>query len=252
MGLEIQHAPRISRAGFVHILEAASSPAAPVAGACFDVIMDYDLDPAIGLAMFGHESGYGLQGAAVNTGNWGNVRPPASGWLQRLGLNDGQNSSWLLFRRRENEPQGWEWLRSCEVWAILIKELYIGKWGLTTVEAAIEKYAPRADKNNPNAYATAVIRSVNLWAQQFPPAGTEPTPVPVPVTLPDDGLLTRLADIEHRLDKLEAARDAGGQYYVGDPPAPWATPGGAPTSGTADTPAITWGPATTTGGPVHE
>lgn len=176
MGLEIKSPPRISRQGFVRLLEAARSPAAPVAGMCYDVIAGYGLDPAIGLAMFQHESTYGTKGAAVSTHNWGNVRPPASGWLQAHGLNDGQNSSWLLFRQRTNEPAGGEWLRSCELWAILVDELYVSRWGLLTVEQAIQKYAPSADGNKPNAYAAAVVGLVAFWAEEYPPVAAEPAP----------------------------------------------------------------------------
>ena len=217
--MEIVHPPRISRPGFCHILEAAHSPAAVVGGACYDLIMDYDLDPAIALAMFQHESSYGTAGAAVNTRNWGNVRPPRNGWLQATGLTDGQNGSWLLFRPRPGEMAGGEWLRSCEIWCILVSELYVKKWGLVTIAAAIERYAPRPDGNNPNAYTAAVVRSVELWAREYPPRPSGP---------PEFCTRAEYEELRVRVERLEAA------------------------GGITTLPALDYGPATTTGAAAYE
>jgi len=55
-----------------------------------------------------------------------------------------------------------------EDWFKLIKELYIGTWGLTTPDTILPRYAPWADNNNPIAYASTVAALVDSWWQSKP------------------------------------------------------------------------------------
>src|SRR5438128_5647718 len=66
--------PRISPVTFGAVLTAAKSPAAPRAADCFSAITAYGVDPAVALAVFGHESSYGAKGRAVANRSWGNLR----------------------------------------------------------------------------------------------------------------------------------------------------------------------------------
>ena len=108
--------------------------------------MAQNIDPAIGLAMFGHESGYGLHGVATKTRNWGNLR-------KSLG-------------RAHHVADGWAWYTTwadgAADWALLMRA-YVGR-GLTTVARAIPVYAPSSDGNAPTAYIDAVLGAVGLMA----------------------------------------------------------------------------------------
>ena len=137
--------PRIPRARFAAVLAEARSPAAPAADACFAAIVAQGIDPAIGLAMFRHESGCGCAGVAVKTRNWGNLR-------KSMG-------------RAHHVADGWAWYSSwpdgAADWAALMRA-YVGR-GLTTVRAAIPVYAPSSDHNAPESYSAAVLAAVAAW-----------------------------------------------------------------------------------------
>jgi len=163
--MEVVHTPRISKAGFCHVLELANSPAAPVAGDIYDMLIDeWGLDPAVALAFFQHESSYGQKGRAVLTRNWGNIRwVPVSERYADYNADD-----WAWFVRRPGERNAWEWYRSADAWGRLIKSVYGDKWGLHTVQGIIKKYAPYDDDNDPYGYSQTVMRQVNDWEKQYP------------------------------------------------------------------------------------
>ena len=87
MSLSFVSAPRMSAESFARVLVRAGSSAAPDAANFYAIICSYNLDPAIALAMFCHESTYGKYGVANRSLNWGNLRrgararapPPAIG-----------------------------------------------------------------------------------------------------------------------------------------------------------------------------
>lgn len=202
--LSVLHKPRMSRAGFMAVLENENSPAAPVGGPCFDAIAAQGVDPAVGLAFFKHESSFGKAGAAVSRHNWGNLRPGT--WAISRGLADGQLGNFLLFRDRETEMPGWSWVRSAGCWAILIREFYCEKWDKQTVEDIVPKYAPAADGNAPTAYIADIVDTVATWAQKYPPdsATIEPT---APPAGPDGAiwvLAKEVGDLVRRLTEVEA------------------------------------------------
>lgn len=192
--LTLLSVPRISKAGFESILKAQESPAAPVAGRLWELVKSYGLDPAIALGFFKHESTYGKKGVARATLNWGNIK--VGSWAIREGLADSTYTTpdgrdFLLFRRRDDEQPGEEWLRSLKTWCELIFHTYIGKWGLNTVEEALTRYLGPGDA--PKAYAADVNGSVAAWQQAYPYEGE------------GDDVTARLLAIEARLEKAEAA-----------------------------------------------
>jgi hypothetical protein len=180
--LKVDVPPRVSRACFEDELFYFSDA---VALACYDAILEYGLDPAIGLAFFEHESGFGQYGVARWSHNWGNIRAAGS-WLAH---HDGDLYGWLVYEPRPGEANGWFWVRSAADWGQLIRELYIDRWGLHDTRAMLEKYAPSGDGNSPHGYNQCVIRSVERWAKQYPPGPTTEE---------------RLDDLEGRVAAIEA------------------------------------------------
>lgn len=188
MPLTVESAPRVSPICFVDVLRSAGSPAANVAEQCYQAIAAYGLDPAVGLAFFQHESNFGKAGAARYTCNWGNIRA-AGRWLSH---HDGDNGTWLVYLQRISEGPRDYWVRSSADWAQLIRELYINRWHLQTVEEMLLRYAPTEDQNDPRSYAACVKASVERWAQLYPVV-----PLPTPVTRAEfDALEARVAALE--------------------------------------------------------
>lgn len=196
MALNLVGPPTISLQGFTLIMR-MSGYSTSVAEGCYEAILDYGLDPAIGLAFFQHESSYGKAGAARYTHNWGNIRA-AGRWLDH---HDGDNGTWLIYRPRVEESPGEEWIRSAADWAQLIRELYVERWELLTVEAALRRYAPTEDQNDPASYAACVRRSVATWAEQYPCEPAGPT------------LEERVEDVEDRVTVLESLGDKLRGWY---------------------------------------
>ena len=50
-----------------------------------------------------------------------------------------------------------------EDWYKLINELYIGGWGLRTVDQIVPVYAPWGDNNHPPTYIASVKSMVDDW-----------------------------------------------------------------------------------------
>ena len=98
-----------------------------------------------GLAQFIHESTAGTQGVARVTKSVGNIRVTP-------GYQDYQG-----FRKYDTWEQG------IEDWYQLIRDLYIGEWGLTTVDQIIPVYAPTSDGNNVDNYVSTIKRLVSSW-----------------------------------------------------------------------------------------
>lgn len=162
MYFTFQAAPRISMEQFRKVLVQYKSPVAPIAGECYGMIVDHDLDPAVALAFFGHESVFGTRGLSTETLNWGNVRTPvkperAAGTHPR---------KFVIFRCWQDGLRDW-----CE----RINERYIAR-GLITPELAIPIYAPSSDGNDVERYIEHVNELVKRWmAEEAPaPSGLRP------------------------------------------------------------------------------
>ena len=137
--------PTISAAFINQILSANSSPAAGTGQAIFDLGQKYGIDPVFAMAFFEHESSFGTKGVARVTRSAGNIRASA-GYAQFEGYRAYRN-----------------WTAGFEDWYKLIKTLYIGQWGLTTVEQIVPVYAPSSDSNDVPAYISAVESAVDQW-----------------------------------------------------------------------------------------
>lgn len=145
MGLMFVAPPRMAPASFARVLLRAGSPAAAQAGELFASVAGYGLDPAVALAFFAHESGYGRFGVAARSLNWGNLRRGARAYAVRGGF--GFYHSWEA---------------SLRDWCELIETRYVAR-GLATVELAVPVYAPSGDGNAPERYIRFVTGMVATW-----------------------------------------------------------------------------------------
>lgn len=137
--------PSIDVATIRRELESYNSPAADQAQALYDLGVAYGIDPAYCLAFFIMESSAGTQGVARRTYSLGNIRARAG------------EPSYEGYRRYTS------WREGIEDWYRLIDELYVGQWGLTTVDEIIPIYAPSHDNNDPDAYIRRVKTLVARW-----------------------------------------------------------------------------------------
>src|SRR5690242_3083368 len=137
--------PTISAAFINRVLSTYSSPAAGTGQAVFDLGQKYGIDPVFAMAFFEHESSFGTTGVARVTRSPGNIRASA-GYAQFEGYRAYRN-----------------WTAGFEDWYKLIKNLYIGQWGLTTVEQIVPVYAPSSDNNDVPAYISTVESAVDQW-----------------------------------------------------------------------------------------
>lgn len=155
--LHVKAPPRCTLEQFKATLERFDSPALPEAEAIFFGLIQYGIDPAVGIAFFIHESSAGKKGRAVKTRNWGNVR---SGMGRELGVEDG-----FAFYRN--------WTDSALDFAQRLIEVYGPRWGLYTVERIVPTYAPAFDRNKPEVYINAVRLTVASYqAVNRPPVST--------------------------------------------------------------------------------
>jgi hypothetical protein len=141
-GLIVVRSPSIGIATIRRVLERYDSPAAGDAQAIYDLGVHYGLDPAVCLAFFIVESSAGTKGMATETRSLGNIRA-TPGYVNYKG-----------YRKYAT------WREGVEDWYRLIARLYVGEWGLSTVEAIVPVYAPAADNNDPAHYVRAVRQLV--------------------------------------------------------------------------------------------
>ncbi len=160
------HSPRMSAESFARVLFRNASPAAGSATELYAIIASYNLDPAVALAFFAHESTYGRFGVANRSRNWGNLRRGARAYKVESGFG---------FYHA--------WADSLRDWCELISSRYVGR-GLVTIEQAIPVYAPSSDGNAPARYIAFVRRLVEGWAAAEANAAGDPSTgrVPRPVS----------------------------------------------------------------------
>lgn len=146
--------PRITAKGFRAILARHGSPAAGDAAACYAAFVARGVDPAVGLAIFQHESGYGRAGVAVRNRSWGNIRHAGKFVAY---------SSWTA------GAQG-----LADLLVVYGHDLIRPGVKTSTVLTFARVYAPSADHNDPKGYGAAVAGMVGAWSRLYaagPPAG---------------------------------------------------------------------------------
>jgi hypothetical protein len=144
--LSVIRQPTIDVATIQRVLKQYDSPAAGEAQTIYDMGERYGIDPAVCLAFFIMESSAGTRGMATETLSIGNIRA-TPGYVDHKG-----------YRKYAS------WREGIEDWYQLIARLYVGEWGLTTVEAIVPVYAPAADSNDPDHYTNTVRRLVREWS----------------------------------------------------------------------------------------
>ncbi len=142
---DVRHTPSVDVATIRKVLQSYNSPAVGSAEAMYKLGLEYGIDPAFCLAFFIHESTAGTKGVARVTKSVGNIRVTP-------GYQDYQG-----FRKYDTWEQG------IEDWYQLIRDLYIGGWGLVTVDQIIPVYAPSSDNNDVDAYISTVKQLVTSW-----------------------------------------------------------------------------------------
>jgi hypothetical protein len=143
-GTSVVGNPSLSAQQIDKILCNAGSPACGTGQTFYNDSLTYGIDDAYALGFFHHESGYGLNGAATETRNVGNI--VCSEGYDCIGR----------FRAYSS------WSAGIDDWYRLIKDVYISQ-GHTTVESIIPIYAPPSDNNDCSAYISAVETDVQNW-----------------------------------------------------------------------------------------
>ncbi len=138
------------------VLAAYHSPAAGKGQALYDLGVQYGIDPAFALAFFMHESSFGTAGEARSTLALGNLRCiPNRPCINTDGTACQQGQSCYA--------QFYSWEDGFKGWYELIRNLYVARWGLVTVDQIIPVYAPAADHNDEQGYINSLKRELDTW-----------------------------------------------------------------------------------------
>ncbi len=137
--------PRLSPAFINQVLASYGSPAAGTGQALYDLGRQYGINSDFALAFFGHESTFGTSGEARQSLSLGNLR-----CIPNFACPDGY--AWFP-----------SWQAGYQAWYALIRTLYVGSWGLTTIEQIIPRYAPPSDHNDDSAYIADLKVFLTTW-----------------------------------------------------------------------------------------
>jgi Mannosyl-glycoprotein endo-beta-N-acetylglucosaminidase len=137
--------PSIDAAFINSVLKRYHSPASGDGETFYEQGVRYGIDPVFALAFFMEESTFGTKGVARMTHSLGNIRA-TPGYHSYHGYRSYKS-----------------WMEGSEDWYRLIAQLYVKRWGLTTVDQIIPIYAPSRDRNNPTGYIHNVKRAVDRW-----------------------------------------------------------------------------------------
>jgi Mannosyl-glycoprotein endo-beta-N-acetylglucosaminidase len=140
--------PTITAAFIDQVLTYYHSPAAGKGQALYDLGQKYGIDPAFALAFFMHESTFGTAGVATVTLSLGNMRCVPNIACYNYNGGYAQFNSW---------EQGFE------AWYKLIRNLYVARWGLVTIDQIIPVYAPSSDHNDEAGYIRALKHTIDTW-----------------------------------------------------------------------------------------
>jgi Mannosyl-glycoprotein endo-beta-N-acetylglucosaminidase len=136
--------PTVAAAKVDTVLCNAGSPACGTGQALYDLSKQYNIDDAVALAFFKHESQYGTLGMARATKSLGNIGCEA-------GYDCYQGFASFT-----------SWVQGYRAWYELISgPMYVGS-GLTTVSAILAKYDP-APSDDEASYVSDVEQSVSQY-----------------------------------------------------------------------------------------
>jgi hypothetical protein len=141
--------PTVSADFINKVLAAYRSPAAGKGQALYDDGVHSHIDPVFALAFFMHESSFGTRGEATVTLALGNLRC-YSGVI-------------CIDQDRGGYAKYATWEDGFQAWYDLIRNYYVDKRGLVTVEQIVPVYAPTSDNNDERAYCQAVLSAVKAW-----------------------------------------------------------------------------------------
>ncbi len=139
----IQRPPTITGEFIDKVLKATSSPAQGTGEVLFQLGKKANIDPAVALAFFRHESTYGKNGIATKNKSLGNIKCNGDG-----GCNKG-------FNKYDTWEEGYK------SWYKLIKNHYINN-GKNTIERIIPIYAPSSE-NDVGAYIKSVNKAIHAY-----------------------------------------------------------------------------------------
>jgi len=152
--LSVVGGPSITAEKIDEVLEKAGSPAKGTSEAFIYYGEQTNIDPAIALAFFAHESNYGTKGVAAKTNSIGNIR-------YREGCYDKYTSDvsgdFCVYST---------WEDSIKAWFELISGNGYAGTGLDTVEKIIPKYAPQEDNNDEETYINSVREKVGKYRKE--------------------------------------------------------------------------------------
>ncbi len=140
LGVSIVGGPSISAEVVNRVLAQAGSPAQGTGQALYDLSAQYRVDDAYALAVFEHESTFGLYGAGNVNHALGNI------------ICAGYPTCNGRFRFYSTWAEGYE-----DFYRLIVNE-YLSR-GLTTVQAITPVYAP-ASENDPASYIASVCASI--------------------------------------------------------------------------------------------
>lgn len=144
--------PSLSAAFIDQVLASAQSPMQGSGALFVQMGNQYGIDAAYTLAIFHHESNYGLTGEAHASKSPGNLR-----CLDQAHYGDLQ--TWC----KDNYAWFPTWSSGLEaMYRLLAGPLYTGA-GLVTINQVIDRWAPDSDGNNSAAYIAAVLADVAGW-----------------------------------------------------------------------------------------
>ena len=153
--------PTVSVALINRVLAFYQSPASGKGQALFDDGVKYGVDPVYALAFFMHESSFGTTGVAQFTLSLGNLRCI---------------TAYACYHGFSSFPT---WEAGFDAWYLLIRDVYVDTWHLSTVEQIIPTYAPASDHNDVAAYIGALESAVDSWRSgqiaEFGPVHQVPT-----------------------------------------------------------------------------
>ncbi len=141
--------PTITAAFINQVLASYHSPAAGTGQQMYDLGVQYGIDPVYALAFFMHESTFGTTGVAQTTLSLGNMRCIAT--------------RPCIFRNIGGFAQMNNWVDGYDQWYKLIRNLYVARWGLVTIDKIIPVYAPSSDHNDVQGYINALKHEIDTW-----------------------------------------------------------------------------------------